>query len=92
MTDIPHARRSPMEHERDEPESPYTISSRDLRVGMGIGGWDMEWTVTHNPSGASLTYQTHGSQPRARDARTDALALLAMFVQSHYPDATPTQP
>jgi hypothetical protein len=63
--------------------SDFEITGRDMLVGMGIGGWDMEWTVLHKPSGTSLTYQTKGSGQHK--ARSEALALLEMFVDAHYP-------
>jgi hypothetical protein len=78
--------------------SDFEITGRDLRVGMGVGGWDMEWTVTHKLSGTSLSYRTHGHSPERRRARSEALALLTMFVDTHYPredvmpDATQSPP
>jgi hypothetical protein len=72
--------------------SDFEITGRDLRVGMGIGGWDMEWTVMHKPSGACLTYQTHGHRPEQRRARSEALALLTMFVDTHEPNGSAEGP
>jgi hypothetical protein len=74
--------------------SDFEITGRDLRVGMGIGGWDMEWTVMHKPSGTRLTYQAHGHRPPQRQTRSEALALLTMFVDTHYPreEVMPNEP
>lgn len=46
-------------------DSDLEVKSRDLRVGMGIGGYDMEITITHVPSKCSITYQQHGSYPQS---------------------------
>ena len=40
MTDIPHARRSPMEHERDEPEAFNLVMPEDIR--SRAQAWGME--------------------------------------------------
>lgn len=63
----------------------YEITGRDMREGMSIGGWDMEWTIKHPRTGLSLTYQTHGSNPPQHRMRREALALLEMLVEAHYP-------
>lgn len=64
------------------------IDGRDLRVGMGIGGWDMEWTATHEPTGCKVVWQTHGSAPMSQHKMRDhALSVLGLLVDA-YPEAT----
>ena len=64
----------------DPDTSPVTITGRDMRVGMGIGGYDMEWTATHEPSGCKVVWRTHGAYPetqhRMRERALMALELL----------------
>ncbi len=58
-------------------------TSRDLRVGMGIGGWDMEHTYHHIPTGCKIVFQTHGSYPPHYKMRDEVLALLEMLVEKY---------
>lgn len=54
-----------------------TITGRDLRVGMGIGGWAMEWTALHHPSGCKIVWQTHGAYPASQHGMKER-ALMAL--------------
>lgn len=58
------------------------IDGKDLRVGMGIGGWDMEWTATHVPTACAVVWQTHGSEPQSQFRMRDrALVALELIVE-----------
>jgi hypothetical protein len=61
-----------------------TITMKDLRVGMSIGGWDMEITITHNPSKCKLVFQQHGSYPESSyKLRQRALMALELMVEAY---------
>jgi len=66
------------------------IDGRDLRVGMGVGGWDVEWTATHEPTGCKIVWQTHGSAPMSQHKMKDsALAALSLIVELYDPLPSP---
>lgn len=72
----------PINQQRVALMSNYTIVSRDLREGMSIGGWDMEYTITDQVTGCSITYQTHGGYPRSQHAmRQHALACIDLLTE-----------
>ena len=59
-----------------------TITGRDIRVGMGIGGWEMEWTATHAPSNCKVVWQQHGAYPASSHTlRERALMALELLVE-----------
>lgn len=63
------------------------ISGRDLRVGMGIGGYDMEWTAEHMPSGCKVIWQSHGAYPESQHKLRDrALMALELMVEIYDAD------
>lgn len=58
------------------------VSALDLRQGMGIGGWNMEWTYQHLPTGCEVRYTTNGSSPGSQIAmRERALMALELLVE-----------
>ena len=58
------------------------ITGKDLRVGAGIGGWDMEWVAKHTPTECAVTWQTHGSEPLSQHKmRERALMALELLVE-----------
>lgn len=63
----------------------FEVSGRDMREGMGIGGWHMRWTVTHKRTGLSVTYDTHGHSPQHRLILNDVKMMLEMLANEHYP-------
>ena len=67
-------------------DSDVAIKSRDLRVGMGIGGWDMEYTLLHTPSKCSLTLQSHGLYPRPQHELLVQAMLILEFMVEIYED------
>lgn len=64
------------------------IDSQDQRVGMGIGGWHMRWTATHQPTGCSITWETHGDHHRMRERALMALELLVEGYPTDEKDAS----
>lgn len=67
-----------------------SIESKDLRVGMGVGGWNMRYTATHDATGCKVIWETHGSYPdNQRKMRERALMALELMVEAY---ATPKEP
>ena len=67
--------------------SDIRIDGVDQRKGMGIGGWDMIWTVTNIPSGCAVTWRITGSHPQSH-YRMRERALMALELMTEvYIDA-----
>ena len=64
--------------------SDLEIDTEDQRVGMGIGGWRLKWTMRHIPSGCEISWETHGGDPNHIRARETAITLLELMVTEHY--------
>jgi hypothetical protein len=62
------------------------LHSKDLRVGMGIGGWDMEWTWHHLPTGCKVVYQTHGSSPYSQYKMREYVKSIMELLVEPYED------
>lgn len=68
------------------------IDCKDMRFGMGISGWDMCYTATHEPTGCKVIWETHGSYPASqRVMRERALIALELMVEAYTPAATHTE-
>lgn len=67
------------------------IDAEDMRVGMGIGGWDMRYTATHEATGCKVVWETHGSFPASqRLMRERALMALELLVEVYLPKTPKT--
>ena len=63
-------------------DSDVSIGGEDLRVGAGIGGWDVRWVAQHTPTGCAVTWETHGSKPLSQHKMRDrALMALELMVE-----------
>lgn len=67
------------------PTTDIHIEGRDLRVGMGIGGYDMEWTAIHEPSGCKVVWRTSGAYPESQHKMRDrALMALELMTEVYH--------
>lgn len=64
------------------------IDGVDQRKGMGIGGWDIVWTATHDPSGCSVTWRTCGGEPETQHKMRDRALMALELLSEVYPDKT----
>ena len=59
------------------------VIAKDLRVGMGIGGWNMEYTWIHKPTDCKIVYQTHGHSPSQYKMREVVKSLMELLVENY---------
>lgn len=59
------------------------IDGKDQRQGMGIGGWHMRFTASHEPTGCSVSWETRGNEPRQWEMRDRAMMALELLVEAY---------
>lgn len=65
--------------------SDIEIHGRDLRIGMGISAWDVEYTAHHIPTGCKVVWQTHGSEPQSQNKMRDRALMALELLTEVYP-------